>query len=530
MVGRRGGNRCLACPIVVGALLLCVAGCGFGPAEMDAGPVRSTYLDGFEEMPAPVDREQYEYLPENPFQSVAAQPLSTFSVDVDTAGYANVRRMINDGQRPPVDAVRIEELVNYFDYDYPEPSDEHPISVSSEVATCPWEPDHRLVRIGLKARSIDWADRPASNLVFLLDVSGSMSTPRKLPLVKKSIRLLLQTLGEDDRVAVVVYAGAAGLVLESTPCDQVQEILQALEMLQAGGSTAGGAGIQRAYEVAQRGFIEGGINRVILCTDGDFNVGVSDQGALVRIVEQRAKGGIELTVLGFGLGNLQDSTLEKLADHGNGNYGYIDSELEARKILVAEAGGTLMTMAKDVKVQVEFNPEQAVAYRLLGYENRMLESSDFNDDAVDAGEIGAGHVVTALYQVVPVGVQIDLPEVDDLRYQAVAAERDAVVDDELMFVKVRYKRPDSDASTRITLPITDTGGQRPSVDLQFAAGVAAFGMLLRSSEHRGNADWNMVAELAQSGRGADIRGYRTDFLRLVRRARDLPIVGDSEPS
>jgi Ca-activated chloride channel family protein len=473
--------------------------------------------------PEPSDREQYDHLPENDFLHAAREPLSTFSIDVDTASYANVRRMLNQGHRPPADAVHIEEFVNYFDYRYPEPDSDAPFSVSAEVATCPWNTAHRLARIGLKARSVDWGERPSSNLVFLLDVSGSMSSSNKLPLVKKSMKMLLQTLGENDRVAMVVYAGAAGLVLDSTTCDRNGEILEALEGLSAGGSTAGGAGIQLAYKVAERNFIKGGLNRVILCTDGDFNVGVSDRGSLTRMIEQKAKGGVFLTVLGFGMGNLQDATLESLADKGNGNYGYIDGELEARKVLVNEAGGTLLTVAKDVKIQVEFNPALVNAYRLIGYENRVLAHRDFNDDARDAGDIGAGHTVTALYEIVPAGTQVNIPGTDPLKYQEAPRLTDAAWSDEIMNVKLRYKRPDGDKSTLLQLPVTDDGRKlsAASGDFHFSAAVAAFGLVLRDSRYKSSASLDLVQELATGGKGGDEHGYRAEFIALVAKARSL---------
>jgi len=473
--------------------------------------------------PPPVDREQYELLSENEFHQTADDPLSTFSVDVDTASYANLRRMILNGRWPPLDAVRIEELVNYFSYDYLEPAGEHPIAVATEVTSCPWAPTHRLVRLGLKTRAIDWAQRPRTNLVFLLDVSGSMDSPFKLDLVKKAMRLLLDNLGENDQVAIVVYAGAAGLVLPPTRCDDKERILEALEQLEAGGSTAGGQGIQLAYRVAQENYIPGGLNRVILCTDGDFNVGVTDQGALVRLVQDRAKHGVFLTVLGFGMGNLQDSTLEKLADKGNGSYGYVDSELEARKLLVAEIGGTLLTVAKDVKIQVELNPSQVAAYRLIGYENRILAHQDFNDDRKDAGEIGAGHTVTALYEIVPAGVETTGKRVDELRYQQATKPSREAASDELLFVKVRYKYPDEDASRLMTAAVVDEG--RPledaSADTRFAAAVATFGLVLRESEHKGDASLDMALELASQSLGEDAQGYREGFLELVRAARRI---------
>ncbi len=478
------------------------------------------------ELPAqrpPVDREQYELLEENTFRLAADEPLSTFSIDVDTASYANLRRMIRQGQRPPVDAVRIEEMVNYFRYDYPEPEGGEPFSVSAEVAACPWQPEHRLARIGLKARSVEWGDRPSSNLVFLLDVSGSMDAHDKLPLVKKAVKMLVETLGGNDRVAVVAYAGAAGLVLDATTCDRETAILDALEQLRAGGSTAGGEGIQLAYQVAERNFIPGGLNRVILCTDGDFNVGITDQGSLVRLIREKAASGVFLTVLGFGMGNLQDSTLEKLADEGNGNYGYVDSELEARKLLVQEAGGTMITVAKDVKIQVEFNPARVHAYRLIGYENRVLAHRDFADDSKDAGEIGAGHTVTALYEVVPAGVDFEVPGVEPLRYQRPPDLADAAAGDELLFVKLRYKLPDEDQSTLVSLPVTDEGMPfvAASDDLHFAAGVAAFGLMLRDSRHRGEASFDLVSELTARGVAADPNGYRAELVELVAAARQL---------
>ncbi len=473
--------------------------------------------------PLPLDREQYELLEENPFQLAAGEPLSTFSIDVDTASYANVRRMIRDGRKPPVDAVRIEEMINYFGYRYPEPAGDEPFSVSAEVTACPWKPEHRLARIGLKARAIDWADRPASNLVFLLDVSGSMRDANKLPLVKKAIKMLVETLDGTDRVAVVAYAGAAGLVLDSTACDDETAILEALERLSAGGSTAGGAGIELAYQVAERNFIEGGVNRVILGTDGDFNVGITDQGSLVRLVQDKAKSGVFLTVLGFGMGNLQDSTLEKLADKGNGNYGYVDSELEARKLLVQEAGGTMITVAKDVKIQVEFNPARVHAYRLIGYENRVLAHQDFADDSKDAGEIGAGHTVTALYEVVPAGVDLQVPGSEPLRYQQQPELAGAAASDELLFVKLRYKLPQADTSTLVTLPVADEGLPliAASEDLHLAAGVAAFGLLLRDSQFKGEASFDLVAELTTSGSAYDPNGYRVELIELVAAAESL---------
>ncbi|MBV9773398.1 MAG: VWA domain-containing protein, partial [Gemmatimonadetes bacterium] len=444
--------------------------------------------------------------------------------DVDRASYSNVRRFLLDGELPPKDAVRIEEMVNYFSYDYPEPRGEHPFSVTTEVGDAPWAPGHRLLRIGVHSPRVQTDRLPPSNLVFLIDVSGSMESPDKLPLVKQSLRMLVDQLRPQDRVALVVYAGAAGLVLPSTPGSQRGRILDALERLEAGGSTAGGAGLRLAYQVARENHIPGGNNRVILATDGDFNVGVSSDAEMTRLVEEKRGQGTFLTVLGFGTGNLKDSKMEQMADHGNGNYAYIDNLLEARKTLVSEMGGTLLTVAKDVKLQVEFNPARVKAYRLIGYENRMLASEDFNDDRKDAGELGAGHSVTALYEIVPVGADADgaVRTVDPLRYQAPSrpAAGAATGGRELAFVKVRYKRPAEEQSRLMQQPVLDRSGA-PSRDLSFAAAVAGFGMLLRESENAGTLTPQQVAALARDSRGEDREGYRAEFVRLVELFRDL---------
>jgi Ca-activated chloride channel homolog len=468
------------------------------------------------------NREAYDRIHDNPFKLVRQDPLSTFSIDVDTASYANVRRFLNQNQLPPPDAVRIEELVNYFRYDYAQPKGEHPFSVSVDLAQCPWAPKHHLARVALKGREPDLARRPASNLVFLLDVSGSMSDHNKLPLVQKSMKLMVDRLGENDRVAIVVYAGASGLVLPSTSCDRKEQVLAALDRLSAGGSTNGGAGIQLAYQTAVDNFIKGGTNRVILATDGDFNVGTSDRGSLTRLIEKKAKSGVFLTVLGFGQGNLQDATMEELSGKGNGTYAYIDSIREARKVLVEQIGGTLLTIAKDVKIQVEFNPTRIGAYRLIGYENRMLANQDFNDDKKDAGDIGAGLTVTAFYELVPRGVEIDIPGVDPLKYQAKALA-DAAISDEAMTVKLRYKLPDGDTSTLITATVKDQPRSIKEVsdDYVFATSVAAFGMVLRNSPHKGSASLALVEELARTGARRDPGGYRKEFLELLRKARAL---------
>jgi len=469
--------------------------------------------------------DRYDRLVENPFRLVKDHPLSTFSIDVDTASYANVRRfLLSEGRMPPPDAVRIEELVNYFDYDYAGPDDDVPFAAHIEVAGCPWKAGHRLVRVGLKGKEIENEQRPAANLVFLLDVSGSMNSPDKLPLLKEGMKLLAGQVREDDRVAIVVYASAEGLALPSTSGAQREKIIAALDQLQAGGSTAGGAGIELAYRIAQENFIEGGVNRVLLCTDGDFNVGTSSTGDLVRMVEERAKKGVFLSVLGFGRGNLNDAMMENISNKGNGNYAYIDGITEARKVLVEQMGGTLVTIAKDVKIQIEFNPARVAAYRLIGYENRMLAAEDFNDDKKDAGEIGAGHTVTALYEVVPAGAKVDVPSVDPLKYQTPARPSDdESVSQEALTLKLRYKAPDGDTSKLLEFPVVDSGSAfgKASPDFQFAASVASFGMLLRGSEHRGDATYDAVLEIATAAKGPDVHGYRAEFLKMVRRAKGL---------
>jgi Ca-activated chloride channel family protein len=467
--------------------------------------------------------EAYDRIVDNPFKAVGENPLSTFSIDVDTAAYANMRRFINQGQLPPQDSVRIEELVNYFDYGYEPPRGDTPFSAHVAVAGCPWNSDHRLARVGLKGWEMAPGSRPASNLVFLLDVSGSMNTANKLPLLQQAMGLLVEQLGEKDSVAIAVYAGASGLVLPPTSGDNRQAILGALNNLRAGGSTNGGAGIELAYDLATRNFIKGGVNRVILATDGDFNVGTTNRGDLTRIIEDKAKSGVFLTVLGFGMGNLKDSTMENLADKGNGNYAYIDTIREAKKVLVDEIGSTMVTIAKDVKIQVEFNPAEVSAYRLIGYENRILAAEDFNDDTKDAGEIGAGHTVTALYELVPRGVKIDLPNVDPLKYQQTTSGSRAAGRGELFTIKLRYKKQDGDKSKLLSFPVTDQGTSYAAAtpDFKFAAAVASFGMILRDSPHKGGSTFDTVLELAEEGRGRDAHGYRAEFIELVKQARSL---------
>lgn len=468
--------------------------------------------------------ESYDRLDENPFLGVARNPLSTFSIDVDTASYSNVRRFLNEGRLPPKDAVRIEELVNYFEYDYPQPEGDDPFAVKVDVAAAPWAPSHRLARIGLKGREVPVAERPASNIVFLVDVSGSMQPPNKLPLLKRAMSLLVDNLTDRDRVAIVVYAGASGLVLPSTSCEARGEIHRALDRLEAGGSTNGGSGIKLAYDIASECFIDGGTNRVILATDGDFNVGVTDQGELTRLIETEAKRGVFLSVLGFGMGNYKDSTLEKLADRGNGNYAYIDTIAEARKVLLDQLSSTLITIAKDVKIQVEFNPRHVASYRLIGYENRALRAEDFNDDAKDAGEIGAGHTVTALYELIPPGVGAAAERgVDPLRYQSSAKTTGAAASGELFTVKLRYKDPQSLTSKLIERRVMDEGQgfEQADEDLRFAAAVAAFGMVLRESPHKGSATLEAAVQWARESVGTDRDGYRAGFIELVRMARTL---------
>lgn len=465
--------------------------------------------------------ETYSEVEETPFYEVTRAPLSTFSIDVDTASYSNTRRFLNDGQLPPKDAVRIEELINYFPYDYPQPSGGAPFSVTAEAGECPWNAQHRLVHIGLQGRRIMSENLPPANLVFLIDVSGSMSDTNKLPLLKSSLDTLVEQLSARDRVAIVVYAGTSGIVLPSTPCDRKGDILAAIGRLGAGGSTNGGSGIMLAYRVAQENFIKGGTNRVILATDGDFNVGVTSDGELARLIEEKRQGGVYLSVLGFGMGNLKDATMEKLADRGNGNYAYIDTPMEARKVLGEQLAGTLVTIAKDVKIQVEFNPGLIAGYRLIGYENRGLRAEDFNDDRKDAGEIGAGHTVTALYEIVPAGQKVETSSVDKLKYQAPLAPVAGAHSREMMTVKLRYKEPDGDDSRLLSVGVPDASAslQQASENFKFSAAVAAFGMLLRDSKYKGTASYDEVLELARASMGADLHGYRSEFYQLVTSAK-----------
>ncbi len=466
--------------------------------------------------------ERYAEISENPFLETVRAPLSTFSIDVDTASYANVRRFLNQGSLPPKDAVRIEELINYFEYDYPQPSGDVPFSVNTEVAVCPWNTKHKIVQIGLQGKKVSLDNVPPSNLVFLVDVSGSMKPADRLPLLKQGLKTLVNQLSDKDRVAIVVYAGASGLALPSTSADDKPAIIAALDNLEAGGSTNGGQGIRLAYQVAQDNFIENGNNRVILATDGDFNVGLTGDNELVSMIEQKRQSNIFLSVLGFGTGNLNDSMMEKLADKGNGNYAYIDSSDEARKALGQQVAGTLYTIAKDVKIQVEFNPAKVAGYRLIGYENRLLADKDFNDDKKDAGEIGAGHTVTTLYEIVPAGQKIENPGVDELRYSKVEPS-ETRFNAELLTVKLRYKEPDQNESRLLTMGLLDQSNafENASENLRFASAVAGFGMLLRDSNYKGDANFSTIYRIANSARGNDLKNYRGEFVEMVEKAQRM---------
>ncbi len=471
--------------------------------------------------PAPAEdynREQYDRIYENQFLTVKENPLSTFSIDVDTASYSNLRRFLNHNQMPPEDAVRIEEMVNYFTYDYPKPKANEPFSITTKASVCPWNPKHKLALIGLQGKTLKENEIPESNLVFLIDVSGSMNQPNKLPLLKNAYKMMVNQLTDKQRIAIVVYAGAAGTVLESTPGNNKYKILQAINNLRAGGSTAGGEGIKLAYNIAKENFIKGGNNRVILATDGDFNVGASSNAEMVRLIEKKRNEGVFLTVLGFGMGNYQDSRLEQIANKGNGNYYYIDTNKEAKKVLVSELGSTLFTIAKDVKIQIEFNPAQVKAYRLIGYENRILAKEDFNDDTKDAGELGSGHSVTALYEIVTADSSEEFGNVDALVYQ----QKKIVSSDDLMTVKLRYKEPDEGKSKLLKQVIKyNEITQEPKDDFQFAATVAEFGLLLRNSKFKGQADYKKVIQSAIEAKGDDKFGYREEFINLIKKAQGL---------
>lgn len=462
--------------------------------------------------------EEYARVYEHDFLSVKDNPLSTFSIDVDTAAYSNIRRFLSQGQIPPADAVRIEEMINYFSYNYKKPTGEVPFAVSIDGAVAPWNKTHQLLRIGLQGKTLSETEMPASNLVFLIDVSGSMQDANKLPLLKESLKLMVAQLSDKQRVAMVVYAGAAGQVLESTVGSDKRKILNAIDRLTAGGSTAGGAGIELAYKIATQNYIKGGNNRVILATDGDFNVGVSSTSEMTRLIEEKRKDNIFITVLGFGMGNYKDNRLEQIADKGNGTYYYIDTLKEAKKVLVEELGSTLFTIAKDVKLQVEFNPAQVKAYRLIGYENRILNKEDFNNDAKDAGELGAGHTVTALYEIVPVDSTEQFAKVDELTYQ----KSQNIPSEDLATVKLRYKEPDQDVSQLIQQSISRANiASEPTNDLEFSAAVVEFGLLLKDSQYKANSSYEHVIESAKKSRGEDRFGYRLEFIDLVKKAQAL---------
>ena len=492
-----------------------------GAMEEDIATESEAALDDVQNQQ--LNTEEYDKITENAFLGVAQNPVSTFSIDVDNASYSNVRRYLENHQLPPAGAVRIEEMVNYFNYDYPQPTTQHPFSINTEISAAPWNPDHHLIHLGLQGKSLDYDNLKACNLVFLIDASGSMSNPNKLPLLKKSLNLLLNELDDKDRIAIVAYAGAAGLILPSTPATEKRKIINAIDQLKAGGSTAGGQGIELAYKVAKENLVQGGNNRVILATDGDFNVGVSSPSALVSLIEEKRKDDIYLTICGFGMGNYKDGRMEQISNAGNGNYFYIDNIREAEKVFVKEMRANMFTIAKDVKLQIEFNPNTVKAYRLIGYENRMLAKEDFDDDTKDAGELGAGHTVTAIYEVILADSKSDqeIHTASNLKYQTVVKSNNQ---NDLMTVKFRYKPPQSDKS--ILLEEVLTKGNYPSLaetsnNFRFSAAVASFGMVLRNSEFKGEASYELVGNLAQNALGADNEGYRTEFLHLVKTAHLL---------
>lgn len=488
-------------------------------ADEEKGTDTNNYLKQTQEF----NTEQYNRIYENPFLEVSKNPLSTFSIDVDTASYSNIRRFLTNNTLPPKDAVRIEEMLNYFTYDYPQPKGNDPFSINIEMSDSPWNKENKLVHIGLQGKEIPAKNMPSSNLVFLLDTSGSMESPDKLPLLKSAFKLLLNQLRENDRVSIVVYAGSAGLVLPSTPGNKKEEIEAALDKLQAGGSTAGGEGIQLAYKIAKDNYIENGNNRVILATDGDFNVGASSDSELIRMIEDKREEGTFLSVLGFGTGNYKDSKMEQLADKGNGNYAYIDSLNEAKKVFVKEMGGTLLTIAKDVKLQIEFNPAKVQAYRLIGYENRILRNEDFNDDKKDAGDIGSGHRVTALYEIIPAGADVSLPEVDKLKYQETRVKNESIKSNEIMTVKFRYKDPKSATSKLIVKSIEDKhiAMEETSDNFRFSAAVAGLGLLMRDSEYKGSITAEDIINMAKNAKGNDTEGYRQEFIKMAQTFQSL---------
>ncbi|MEO7309081.1 MAG: von Willebrand factor type A domain-containing protein [Chitinophagaceae bacterium] len=514
------GASSYASPNAMGGSGLSSPNVSWGDFAQDEMKVRDALDD--KDQTTVADREGYDHITENRFKRTTDNPLSTFSIDVDAASYSNVRRYLQNGSLPPAGAVRIEELVNYFHYDYPQPVATDPFSINTEIADCPWNKEHKLALIGLQGKKIATQNLPASNLVFLIDVSGSMDEPNKLPLVKASLKLLVEQLRQQDFVSLVVYAGAAGIVLPPTSGADKMKIVNALDNLNAGGSTAGGEGIKLAYKTAKENFMKDGNNRVILCTDGDFNVGVSSDDQLETMIEEERKSNVFLSVLGFGMGNYQDAKMQKLADKGNGNHSYIDGLSEARKVFVSEFGGTLFTIAKDVKLQVEFNPARVQGYRLIGYENRMLKKEDFNNDKKDAGELGSGHTVTALYEIIPVGIDDHFLEpVDKLKY----AQSGAAISggDEMMTIKFRYKEPADTVSKLIVHAVKEDKKWygTASDNFLFAAAVAQFGLLLRHSEFKKDASWNSVLALASAAKGADTEGYRAEFISMIGNAKAL---------
>ncbi|WP_281231560.1 vWA domain-containing protein [Flavobacterium gelatinilyticum] len=468
-----------------------------------------------EEYVSDSNTESYAGLEENPFESPKKSPLSTFSIDVDNASYTNIRRFINEGQPVPKDAVRVEEMMNFFKYKYPQPKGENPFSINTELSDCPWNKNSQLLKIGLQGKNIPMTNLPASNLVFLIDVSGSMNDSNKLPLLKESMKILVKELRAKDKVSIVVYAGSAGVVLEPTSGDEKDEIMNAFNQLSAGGSTAGGEGIELAYKLAQENFIKEGNNRVVIATDGDFNVGASSDLDMEKLIEEKRKSGVFLTVLGFGMGNYKDSKMEILADKGNGNYAYIDNIQEANRFLGKEFKGSMFAIAKDVKIQIEFNPKHVQAYRLIGYENRKLKDEDFKNDAVDAGELGSGHTVTALYEIIPPGVESNYVP-SDLKYTKVKTDETAY-SDELATIKFRYKKPDGDKSIEIVNTIANkkTALNNSSEDFKFTTAVAWFGLKLRDSKFITNSSSADIKKLAKSGLSYDDEGYRAEFVRLV---------------
>lgn len=518
--------------LTLAALVLSLSvGCsGPSPTYLSTGPYSSSVLSPMsaqrsllqgDTRQSEANTESYQTIDENPFLATLKNPFSTFSIDVDTASYSNVRRFLNQGQLPPKDAVRIEEMLNYFRYDYAQPEAGKPFALKTELSESPWKKGNQILQIGLQAPAVDLGNTPRSNLVFLLDTSGSMASPDKLPLLKQSLRLMVDQLGEKDSVSIVVYAGSAGQVLAPTSGDRKDVILKALDNLEAGGGTAGGAGIQLAYSLARKQFIQGGNNRIILATDGDFNIGASSDAEMERLIEQKRKEGIFLTVLGFGTGNYKDSKMETLANKGNGNYAYIDSLNEARKVMVQELGATLLTVAKDVKLQVEFNPAKVAKYRLIGYENRLLRAEDFDNDAKDAGELGAGHTVTALYEIEP--VTATTVQEQALTYTETEIKEAAFASHDLLTLKLRYKQPNQDTSELLSHTVSDQvkPWREASGNLQFAASVAGFGMLLRNSEYKGDLTLGQVKALGQAGKGPDKEGYRQAYLELLTKAEGL---------